>query len=287
MDFFALDVETANANRSSICQIGIARVTDGAVASVWTVLTDPSCDFDPFNTSIHGISASDVRGQILLGDALTDMLGRIPGGSTVVSHSAFDRVAIERAASGANLAAPCLRWLDSARLARLAWPAECGQSGFGLKSVCKHLKIDFLHHDAGEDARAAALVTLRAAQTLGTDIDGLHGLLARPRVHARISATGSDSGAWFGHCIVFTGTLEIPRRHAAQMAAAAGFDVQDTVNKRTTHLVIGDRDVTLYATEKSGKHLKAEKLVESGQIIHILSESDFHHLIGTSEASPV
>ena len=47
-------------------------------------------------------------------------------------------------------------------IARTAWPMLKGNGGHGLANLKQHLGLEFQHHDAGEDARAAALVVLRA-----------------------------------------------------------------------------------------------------------------------------
>jgi DNA polymerase-3 subunit epsilon len=76
--------------------------------------------------------------------------------------------------------------------------------------------------------------------------------------------------------IVFTGALQLARREAADMAAAAGGDVLPGVTKHTTMLVVGDQDISkLNGHDKSSKHMKAEKLITSGQQIRIIGESDF------------
>jgi DNA polymerase-3 subunit epsilon len=41
MEFIAIDVETANADMASICQIGIARFKGGALAEEWKTYVDP------------------------------------------------------------------------------------------------------------------------------------------------------------------------------------------------------------------------------------------------------
>ncbi|WP_212754938.1 hypothetical protein [Vibrio sp. 2-2(8)] len=48
-------------------------------------------------------------------------------------------------------------------------------------------------------------------------------------------------------------------------------------------LVVGDLDIAkLAGKEKSSKHLKAEKLILSGQRIKIIRESDFKELVTES-----
>jgi len=61
MNFVAVDVETASADLSSICQIGVAVFQDGALSRGWESLIDPEDHFDPINVSIHGIDEETVR----------------------------------------------------------------------------------------------------------------------------------------------------------------------------------------------------------------------------------
>ena len=63
MQFVAIDVETANPDMGSICQIGLAKFVDGQLAEEWSTLVDPEDYFDDVNISIHGIELRMVRGQ--------------------------------------------------------------------------------------------------------------------------------------------------------------------------------------------------------------------------------
>jgi DNA polymerase-3 subunit epsilon len=70
------------------------------------------------------------------------------------------------------------------------------------------------------------------------------------------------------------------RGEAAAMAARAGSDVRESVNRETTVLVVGDQDVRrLLGHEKSSKHRKAETLIQGGQLIRIIGERDFLRLV--------
>ena len=62
MNFIAVDVETANADLASICQIGVARYENGQLAFEWKSYVDPKDYFDSRNMSIHGIDDSMVAG---------------------------------------------------------------------------------------------------------------------------------------------------------------------------------------------------------------------------------
>ena len=54
MDFVALDVETANFDIGSICQIGIAKYRQGKLIDTFESLINPRCSFSQKNIDIHG-----------------------------------------------------------------------------------------------------------------------------------------------------------------------------------------------------------------------------------------
>lgn len=158
--FFALDVETANNDRGSICQIGVACVRPDNSIETWVTYVDPQVDRWVF-TYLHGISARSVKGAPTFGEVLPVLRDALAG-QTVYQHSGFDRSAVAAACGNSGLSIPQWDWCDSVHVARAAWPELRGNGGHGLASLKQHLGLEFDHHDAGEDARAAAEVVLRA-----------------------------------------------------------------------------------------------------------------------------
>jgi DNA polymerase-3 subunit epsilon len=283
MNFVAIDVETANADMSSICQIGLAEYGNGKLEDEWVTYVDPEDYFDDINVSIHGIDESAVKGAPSFGD-LDGTLHSHLEGKVVVCHTHFDRVALNQSFQKYGANAPNCTWLDSARVARRAW-TECAWKGYGLYSVCKMLGHEFRHHDALEDAKAAAHILLTASKEIGLDIDGWIKRVRQPidpkasGTDSYINREGNPEGAFYGEVLVFTGALAIPRREAADLAAAIGCQVESGVTKETTMLVVGDQDIKkLAGHQKSSKHRKAEELIEKGFQIRILKESDFKEL---------
>jgi DNA polymerase-3 subunit epsilon len=286
MEFVALDVETANADRSSICQIGLAHFMDGSVREEWVTYVDPEDCFDGFNTSIHGIDESTVKGAPIFPD-VADRMSRHLEGRVAVCHTAFDRVATYQAATKYDLPVPACTWLDSARVARRTWQ-EFSQSGYGLASVCAALGYQFAHHDALEDAKAAAHILLAAIAKTGLSVQDWLLRVEQPidfcsrvgHTAGRVAREGDPQGPLFGEVVVFTGALGVPRPQAAEIAARAGCSVAEGVTKGTTILVVGDQDVRkLAGHEKSSKQRKAEALIRDGHSIHILTESNFRELV--------
>ena len=180
LNFVAVDVETANSNVSSICQVGIAVVRSARITEVWTQLIDPHDFFDPYNIAVHGIDQNSVSGcprfeEVC--DRIAEHLGKI-----VVSHTFFDRGAILKAFAECGKPLDYEIWIDSAQVARRAWPDKYAFGGYNLGNVARDLGIRFRHHDAGEDARAAAEVVLRAYKDAAFGIGRLLDLGVAPEL---------------------------------------------------------------------------------------------------------
>ena len=169
LTFNAIDVETANRTRASICQIGLVIVRDGTISDAISILVNPEEDFEPINTSIHGIGSRTVQGALTM-PLLHPKLSELTDG-VLVSHSSFDRQALEQATGKYGLAMPQVRWLDSGRIARAAWPERYGRDGWNLKKIAEDLGISFQHHEAVDDARVSAEIVLRACSDTGLGLD--------------------------------------------------------------------------------------------------------------------
>lgn len=282
MNFVVIDFETANPDLSSICQVGIVKFKDGKICDSWESLVDPEDYFDDMNVSIHGIEEHMVRNAPKWG-AIHQALEQWVTGAVVVSHTAFDRAAFNRACDKGDIPPHQCRWLDTARVVRRTWP-EFSQRGYGLGNVARHLGIEFRHHNAKEDARAAGEILLLAIASSGLSIDQWLVRASQPIYPntKAINLDGNSEGPLFGEKLVFTGSLVMSRRDAAAAAAHAGCEVDAGVTKHTSILVVGDQDIKkLVGNEKSSKHRKAEDLIKTGQAIRIIGESDFHRLIGS------
>jgi DNA polymerase-3 subunit epsilon len=158
--FVALDVETANNDRGSICQVGVACVRPDNTIETWVTYVDPEVDRWHF-TYLHGISAKTVQGAPRFREVLPMLVNALKD-YVIYQHSSFDQGAVAKACQAAKLPLPKWVWKDSVQVARQAWPELKGNGGHGLASLKGYLGLSFEHHDAGEDARAAAEVVLHA-----------------------------------------------------------------------------------------------------------------------------
>jgi DNA polymerase-3 subunit epsilon len=286
MKFIAVDIETANPDLSSICQIGVVSFQDFSLLTKWKSLINPEDDFDPWNIAIHGITEDHVKEAPTL-PLIFNQLQRILDKQVVVCHTSFDRVALARATEKYRLPQIDCLWLDSAKVVRRAWP-QFAKSGYGLKSITMALNISFKHHDAEEDARAAGEVMLCAIAETGRSLEDWFVRIKQPIAIAdsRIAREGNPDGPLAGELVVFTGALSISRREAAELAAKVGCSVAQSINQSTTLLVVGDQDIRrLAGHEKSSKRRKAEELIAKGQPIRIIGEGDFLRLVNLEETT--
>ena len=168
--FIALDVETACSDAASICEIGIACVRSDNLIETFATLVNPHMRFSSFNVQLHGIGpdhvadAPDFRTAFAL---LSPLLSR----HRLIQHSGFDKRAIQAACASTAQDATEWTWGDSVKIARRAWPEFVGNGGHGLGNLKKKLGLSFEHHDAGEDAKAAAMVVLLAEARMAMRFD--------------------------------------------------------------------------------------------------------------------
>jgi DNA polymerase III subunit epsilon len=279
MRYLALDVETANADYSSICQIGIVLCQDGQIIDKWSSLVNPEAYFDPFNISIHGITEKDVQNAPTF-DTIHNLISEKITNQITVHHMPFDKVAVTRACLEYNLEIIQPKWLDSAKIARRTWE-QFAYKGYGLANIANYLGIDFEHHDALEDAIAAARIVHHACQKTQRTIEDWLIRVGQPIFtyqggSATVKLEGNSEGSLYGENLVFTGALSLTRKDAAKIAANLGCNVGNSISKNTSILVVGTQDATkLAGYEKSSKHRKAEELIQKGTSIKILSEKDF------------
>lgn len=277
-DFVAIDVETANADMASICQIGIAKYSEGKLVDEWSSLVNPEDYFDYINMDIHGISEEDVVGAPTFPEVFDTLSDHLTN-TICVSHTHFDRVSISRVLAKYDLENLDTVWLDSARVARRAWK-EFAWKGYGLKNICEKIGYEFKHHDALEDAKAAGQVLLAAIETSEIDLESWLIRVNKPIDSRNIKREGNPEGELYGEVLVFTGTLEMRRSEAADLASKIGCTVGQGVTKKTSLLVVGDIDIyKLAGKEKTSKHIKAELLISKGQNIRIIKEGDFKELV--------
>lgn len=284
LDFVAVDFETANANRASMCAVGAVRVRNGVVVDGFSSLIRPSEGehFASGNVRVHGITAEDVESAPSW-DEVNERFISFVGDDLVVGHNVqFDMSVLMNTCGDYDIEFPVLNALCTLRLARslLQLPS------YSLPWVADHLGIgSFEHHDALSDARSAALILIALAAQIGADTVEAVAEKAQvrpaptwvdlPDVAADVAAIGSS---FAGHIFCFTGALTaMTRPRAREMVVELGGTWQDGVTKTTTILVTGDLHPSTFRPGAiySAKLQKAFDRVATGQSLEIITEYEF------------
>ena len=309
MNFTAIDFETANSSRSSACAVGLAIVDNGEIVGQFHQLIRPDpLIFDPFNVSIHGITAADVADAPTFAELWPSLLKAVNG--PLIAHNAsFDVSVLRRVLAEAGIPYPTTDYFCTRVIAKLTWSEH---PTYALDHLAEALDITFQHHNAAEDAIACAMIALHACRAHGVsslyDLQQVCGLRVgclhdegytscgvphkkpmpgshSPKLRAADILPSNDdvdeSHPYFGMSFAFTGTLTaMSRRLAMQAVVDRGGICHDTVKQDTDYLVVGQDGYMGYrAGHISSKMKTAQQMLSRGVPIEILSESDFVSLL--------
>ena len=160
LDFVAVDVETANGNWASICQIGAVRFVAGEETESKVWLCQPPAGIEHFedvNISIHGITPDDVKDAPTFAEAAGELLTFLRDDVLVAHNAQFDSTALRSAFLRTQMPVPQISLACSLALARYASKSKVLKvANHKLPTVAKAVGFgSFQHHDALDDARAA------------------------------------------------------------------------------------------------------------------------------------
>lgn len=164
----AINFETANHQKGSVCSVGMVRVRDGEIVASDAFLVKPHASFGQFaylHMKRHGIKPEHVADA----PRWVEVLPRIrhfTQNDYVVAHDAnFDASVIKSASHAEGETYLHMSYFCTLDLARNAVPHLLNHK---LKTVAKALKLgDFQHHDAEQDAIAAAMICIKIAEAAG------------------------------------------------------------------------------------------------------------------------
>jgi DNA polymerase-3 subunit epsilon len=167
LSFTAIDFETANPKRASVCAVGVVKVRDGVVVDAMETLVQPPpgyASFGAVNVGVHGITADDVAGAPTW-DRVYPAVVDFAGGDALVAHNAsFDRSVLTGASREYGIAVPPTPWLCTRDTAK----SVLTLASYRLPDVSAALRIGaHAHHDAGADARQCALVLVELCRRVG------------------------------------------------------------------------------------------------------------------------
>lgn len=90
-NFAAIDFETANGQRTSVCSVGVVIVRDGEIVDTYYSLIRPEPEYYAYgNTRVHGLTMADTADAPLFPDVWKEIAPRIEGLPLVAHNKGFD-----------------------------------------------------------------------------------------------------------------------------------------------------------------------------------------------------
>jgi DNA polymerase III epsilon subunit-like protein len=141
------DVETANNQRDSICSIGVIRYENNQVVFEKEILINPEAEFNWFNTTIHGIKASDVANMLTFPE-IWDKIKKYFDQTILVAHNAksMDLCALYRTLERYHLPSVDNNYICTLELAKGIFRNDAVPKSYGLDVLSKFYEINLLHH---------------------------------------------------------------------------------------------------------------------------------------------
>lgn len=304
MDFVAIDLETANNDRSSICAMGMVKVKDNEIVDTYYTLVDPETYFDGFNVMIHGIDEDDVVDSPTFKNIYNDITNFAKDYNLVAHSTRFDMYALADCMAKYDLPIWDNNYFCSHRISQ---ELRKGLASYRLNDLVFQFELNsFEHHNALEDAKASAnIITyfnhnneLESIELFCDTHDFKMGKLNKngfvKRKHSKATEIALDysninpqeDSIFFDKTICFTGKLQkYTRKEVAQVVTNIGANWVGRVTENVDYLVIGNLENLEKATgyKESGKIKKAKINADKGLPIQILSELEFYQEMESGE----
>ena len=157
-DFAAIDFETANSQRTSVCFVGIVIYRNGVKVDEYYSLIKPEPEYYTYWCSqVHGLTAYDTADAPTFPEVWAEIAPKIEGLPLVAHNKAFDESCLKAVFHCYNMDYPDYPFFCTLVQSRRIWPyghhnldiiaARCG---YNLKN----------HHHALADAEACGAIAL-------------------------------------------------------------------------------------------------------------------------------
>ncbi|MGI6222901.1 MAG: exonuclease domain-containing protein [Prevotella sp.] len=159
-NFAAIDFETANNERSSVCSVGVVVVRNGDIANKFYSLIQPEPNYyNYFCQRIHGLDHCDTDDAPLFPDVWHKVEPLIEGLPLVAHNAPFDRSCLRAAMRCYQMEAPDYIFLDTLPASRRAFPMAPNHQLQTVAALCGYDLT--LHHHALADAEACAYIAMK------------------------------------------------------------------------------------------------------------------------------
>ena len=158
LNFAAIDFETANNERSSVCSVGIVVVRDGKIVDKFYSLIKPEPEYYNYWCSqVHGLSLDDTMEAPVFPDVWAQIEPMIEGLPLVAHNKAFDESCLKAVFRVYQMDYPDYDFHCTCIASRKVWP----EGPHNLDIIAARCGYDLEnHHHALADAEACAAIAL-------------------------------------------------------------------------------------------------------------------------------
>jgi len=158
-DFAAIDFETANGERTSVCAVGVVIYRDGRKVDDYYSLIQPEPNYyNYFCTRVHGLTRRDTDSAPIFPIVWAQIEPKIEGLPLVAHNKAFDESCLKAVFRCYQMDYPDYPFYCTLAKSRRVWPGGhhnldiiAARCGFTLTN----------HHNALADAEACAAIALQ------------------------------------------------------------------------------------------------------------------------------
>ena len=292
-----IDFETANAQRNSACSVGLHLKELGSNTVLFSdeLLINPMCEFNYWNTRIHGLTEYDVRNAPTFPTVYARICALIDDETYIIAHNAaFDISVLAKCCETYELECPQVKFLCTMLISQALYPDIKSHK---LDYLADYFCLGrFAHHDALADAIKCVelfekMLMLSGCDTLDSFLLHSHTSpgeltengyerccthICKPKKEKPSAKEKMEVSSKYisGKTFVFTGTLaRFERDELPELISRGGGYYKNTVTKMTDYLVVG-----CYGTVTQ-KQKKASALIEAGICISVIDESEFYAML--------
>lgn len=158
-DFVAIDFETANGRRCSVCSVGMIIVRDGEIVDRFYSLIKPTPNYYSYwTTEIHGLTQADTDSAPTFPEVWAQVEERIKGLPLVAHNKPFDESCLKAVFAEYGMEYPDYEFYCTLAASRRTLDLPSHQ----LHIVAEACGFSLMnHHNALEDAEACAAIALK------------------------------------------------------------------------------------------------------------------------------
>lgn len=157
--FAAIDFETANGKRTSVCSIGVVIVENGILTDSFYSLICPRPNFyTSWTTAVHGLTYFDTANAPDFPEVWLQIAPRLEGLPLVAHNSPFDKGCLAAVHELYDMPYPDYLFFCTYRLARKEYPFLENHQLHTVSAYCGYELAD--HHHALADAEACAHIAV-------------------------------------------------------------------------------------------------------------------------------